>query len=46
MRLAKNLELTRLMASDGWLDKSKQIHNVTFKAVSEEENAVTPSKLE
>ena len=39
--LAKSLELTDIQASDGWLDKWKQRHNVTFKAVSREENAVT-----
>ena len=39
--LAKILELTDIRASDGWLDKWKQRHNVTFKAVSGEENAVT-----
>ena len=42
MSLGKSLELTDFLASDGWLDKWKQRHNVTFKAVSEEENAVTP----
>ena len=40
MSLAKSLELTVFQASDGWLDKWKQRHNVTFKTVSEEENAV------
>ena len=39
--LAKSLELTDIQASNGWLDKWKQRHNVTFKAVSREENAVT-----
>ena len=29
--LAKILELTDIRASDGWLDKWKQRHNVTFK---------------
>ena len=42
LSLAKNLELTDFRASDGWLDKWKQRHNVTFKAVSGEGNAVTP----
>ena len=39
---AKSLELTDFRASDGWLDKWKQRQNVTFKAVSGEEKAVTP----
>ena len=38
----KSLELTGFRASDGVLDKWKQGHNVTFKAVSGEENTVTP----
>ena len=42
LSLAKSLELTDFRASDGWLDKSKQRHNVTFKAVSGEGNTVTP----
>ena len=42
MSLAKSLELTDFRTSDGWLDKWKQRHNVTFKAVSGEGNAVTP----
>ena len=42
LSLAKSLVLTGFRASDGWLDKWKQGHNVTFKAVSGEENAVTP----
>ena len=42
LSLAKSLELTDFRASDGWLDKWKQRHNVTFKAVSGEGNAVTP----
>ena len=41
LSLAKSLELTDFRASDGWLDKWKQRHNATFKAVSVEENAVT-----
>ena len=41
LSLAKSLELTDFRASDGWLDKWKQRHNVTFKAVSGEGNAVT-----
>ena len=40
LSLAKSLELTDFRASDEWLDKLKQRHNVTFKAVSGEENAV------
>ena len=39
---SKSLEVTDFRASDGWLDKWKQRHNVTFKAVSGEGNAVTP----
>ena len=42
LSLAKFLELTDFRASDRWLDKWKQRHNVIFKAVSEEENAVAP----
>ena len=42
LSLAKSLELTDFRASDGWLDKWKQRHNFTFKAVSGEGNAVTP----
>ena len=42
LSLAKSLELTDFQASDGWLDKWKQRHDVTFKAVSGEGNAVTP----
>ena len=42
LSLARSLELTDFRASDGWLDKWKQRHNVTFKAVSGEENAATP----
>ena len=42
LSLAKSLELTDFRASDGWLDKWKQRHNVTFKALSGEGNAVTP----
>ena len=42
LSLAKSLELTDFRASDGWLDKWKQRHSVTFKAVSGEGNAVTP----
>ena len=42
LSLAKSLELTDFRASDGWLDIWKQRHNVTFKAVSGEGNAVTP----
>ena len=42
LSLARSLELTGFRASDGWLDKWKQRHNVTFKAVSGEENVVTP----
>ena len=40
MSLAKSLELKYFRASDGWLDKWKERHNVTFKAVKG--NAVTP----
>ena len=42
LRLAKILELIDFWAPDGWLDKWKQGHNVTFKAVSGQEKAVTP----
>ena len=42
LSLAKRLELRDFRASDGWLYKWKQRHSVTFKAVSGEENAVTP----
>ena len=42
LSLAKSLELTDFRASDGWLDKWKQRHNVTFKAVPGEGNAITP----
>ena len=42
LSLEKSLELTNFRASDGWLDKWKRKHNVTFKAVSGEENALTP----
>ena len=42
LSLAKSLELTDFRVSDGWLDKWKQRHNVIFKAVLGEENAVTP----
>ena len=42
LSLAKSLELTDFRALVGWLDKWKQRHSVTFKAVSGEENAVTP----
>ena len=34
LNLAKSLELTDFRVFDGWLDKWKQRHNVTFKAVS------------
>ena len=40
--LAKSLELTGFRTSDGWLDKWKQRYNVIFKAVSRDENTVTP----
>ena len=43
--LAKSLELTDFQASDGWLHKWKRRQNVTFKAVSGEENAVTPEMI-
>ena len=46
LRLAKSLELKDFRASDGWLDKWKQRHNVTFKAVSGEGNARNDGKLE
>ena len=42
LSLAKNLKLTDFRASDGCLDKWKQKHNVTFKAVSGKGNALTP----
>ena len=42
LSLAKILEWTDFRASDGLLNKWKQRHIVTFKAVSREENAVTP----
>ena len=42
LSLAKSLELTDLRASDGWLNKWKERHNVTFKTLSGKENAVTP----
>ena len=45
LSLAKSLELTDFRASDGWLDKWKQRHNVTFKTVLGEENAVTPEMI-
>ena len=40
--LSKSLDLADFKASEGWLDKWKQRHNVTFKTVSGEENSVTP----
>ena len=42
LSLAKSLELTGFRVCDGWLDNWTQRHNVTFKAVSEEENTVMP----
>ena len=42
LSLAKIFELTNFRASDGLLNKWKQRHIVTFKAVPGEENAVTP----
>ena len=42
LSLAKILEFTDFPASDGSLNKQKQRHDVTLKAVSGEENAVTP----
>ena len=39
--LAQNLGLTDFKASDGWLEKWKLRHNVTFKSVAGEENACT-----
>lgn len=42
LSLAQSFELTDFRASDGWLDKWKQRHNVAFKAVSGEANDVTP----
>ena len=41
LSLAKIFELTNFRASDGLLNKWKQRHIVTFKAVPGEENAVT-----
>ena len=41
LSLAKSLELTDFRASDGWIDKWEQKHNVTLQAVSGEGNAVT-----
>ena len=40
--LSQNLNVPNSKASDVWLDKWKQRHNVTLKAVSGEENSVTP----
>ena len=42
LSIAKSFELTEFRVSDGWLDKYKERHNVTFKAVSGEENTVMP----
>ena len=42
LSLAKSFELIDFRGLVGWLDKWKQRHNVTFKAVSGEENAVAP----
>ena len=42
LSLAKSLDFTDFQNSDGWLDNWKQTRNVTFKAVSGEENLVTP----
>ena len=44
LSLAKSIDLTNFRASNGWIDKWKQRHNVTLQAVSGEENAATPEK--
>ena len=40
---AEKLNVKNFKASDGWLDRWKTRHNVTFKAVSGEEDACTSS---
>ena len=42
LSLAKSRELTDSRASDGWLNKWKQRHNVNFKALPGDKKAVTP----
>ena len=40
LQFAKSLHLDYFRASDGWLDRWKSRHNVTFREVSGEENHV------
>ena len=41
LQFAKSLHLDDFRASDGWLDKWKSRHNVTFREVSGEEKSCT-----
>ena len=45
LSLAKSLKLTDFRASDGWINKWKQRHNVTLQALSGEENAALPEMI-
>ena len=42
LQFAKSLHLDNFRASDGWLDRWKCRHNVTFREVSGEEKSCTP----
>ena len=42
LQFAESLHLDDFRASDGWLDRWKSRHNVTFREVSREEKSCTP----
>ena len=44
LQFAKSLHLDDLRASDGWLDRWKSRHNVTFREVPGEEKSCTPER--
>ena len=45
LQFAKSLHLDDFRASDGWLDRWKSKHNVTFREVSGEEKSCTPEMI-
>ena len=44
LQFAKSLHLDDFRASDGWLDRWKSRHNVTFREVSGQQKSCTPGK--
>ena len=45
LQFAKSLHLDDFRASDGWLDRWKSRHNVTFREVSREEKSCTTPEM-